>query len=69
MSPEWRIHALKLIAIGETSDPEVVKDPKKMMEIANGLAFAGIPHLIEILEGNADDEIFGLSDALVKMIK
>lgn len=69
VSPEWRVHALKLIAIGETKDPEVVKDPRRMMEIANGLAFAGVPHLIEILEDNPDDEVFGLSDALVKMIK
>jgi hypothetical protein len=69
VSPEWRVHALKLIAIGETQDPEVVKDPRKMMEIANSLAFAGMPHLIEILEENPDDEAFGLSDALVKMVK
>lgn len=69
VSPEWRVHALKLIAIGETGDPEVVKDPRKMMEIANGLAFAGMPHLIEILEDSPDDEMFGLSDALVKMLK
>jgi hypothetical protein len=69
VSPEWRTHALKLIAIGETQDPEVVKDPRRMMEIANGLAFAGMPRLIEILEESPDDEMFGLSDALVKMIK
>lgn len=69
VSPEWRVHALKLIAIGETKDPEVVKDPRRMMEIANGLAFAGMPHLIEILEEHADDEVFGLSDSLVKMVK
>lgn len=69
VSPEWRVHALKLIAIGETKDPEVIKDPRRMMEIANGLAFAGMPHLIEILEDHPDDEVFGLSDALVKMVK
>jgi hypothetical protein len=69
VSPEWRVHALKLIAIGETKDPEVIKDPRRMMEIANGLAFAGMLHLIEILGDNPDDEVFGLSDALVKMVK
>lgn len=69
VSPEWRVHALKLIAIGETEDPEVIKDPRRMMEIANGLAFAGMPHLIEVLEDHPDDEVFGLSDALVKMVK
>lgn len=69
VSPEWRVHALKLIAIGETKDPEIIKDPRRMMEIANGLAFAGMPHLIEILQDNPDDEVFGLCDALVKMVK
>lgn len=48
-SPEWRIHALKLVAIGQTSDPSIVTDGRAMMRIANGLAFAGMPHLIEVL--------------------
>lgn len=69
VSPEWRVHALQLIAIGETKDPEVIKDPRRMMEIANGLAFAGMQHLIEILEDHPDDEVFGLCDTLVKMVK
>ena len=44
-SPEWRAHALKLIAIAETGNPEVVKDPRRVLEIANGLGFAGMPHM------------------------
>jgi hypothetical protein len=38
-----------------------------MMRIANGLAFAGMPHLIEILEQNPDDEALCLADELVSM--
>jgi hypothetical protein len=67
VSPEWRAQALRLIAIAETKDPEVVKDPRQMMRIANGLAFAGMPHLIEILEQNPDDEALCLADELVSM--
>jgi hypothetical protein len=67
VSPEWRAQALRLIAIAETKDPEVVKDPRQMMRIANGLAFAGMPHLIEILEENPDDEALCLADELVSM--
>jgi hypothetical protein len=67
VSPEWRTQALRLIAIAETKDPEVVKDPRQMMRIANGLAFAGMPHLIEILEQNPDDEALCLADELVSM--
>lgn len=68
VSPEWRTHALRLIAIGATGDTTVVQDPRRMMRIANGLAFAGMPRLIEILEQNPDDEMFGLSDELVTML-
>lgn len=67
-SPEWRIHALKLIAIGETGDPTIVTDGRAMMRVANSLAFAGMPALIEILEDHLDDEAFGLSDAVVEML-
>ncbi|HXH51955.1 MAG TPA: hypothetical protein VNH53_00800 [Sphingomicrobium sp.] len=65
VSPEWRTQALRLIAIAETKDPEVVKDPRQMMRIANGLAFAGMPHLIEILEQYPDEEALCLADELV----
>lgn len=67
VSPEWRTQALRLIAIAETKDPEVVQDPRRMMRIANGLAFAGMPHLIEILEQSPDDEALGLADELASM--
>lgn len=68
ISPEWRTQALRLIAISETGETDVVQDPRRMMRIANGLAFAGMPHLIEILEQSPDDEMFGLSDELVAML-
>ena len=67
-SPEWRAHALKLIAIAETGNPEVVKEPRRVLEIANGLAFAGMPHVLEALNEAPDEEVFGLSDALKKLV-
>lgn len=68
ISPEWRADALRLIAISESGETEIVQDPRRMMRIANGLAFAGMPRLIEILEQSPDDEMFGLSDELVAML-
>jgi hypothetical protein len=68
ISPEWRSDALRLIAISESGDTEIVQDPRRMIRIANGLAFAGMPRLIEILEQNLDDEMFGLSDELIAML-
>lgn len=68
VSPEWRADALRLIAISESGETDIVQDPRRMMRIANGLAFAGMPRLIEILEQSPDDEMFGLSDELVAML-
>lgn len=68
MSPEWRTHALRLIAIGATGDTDIVQDPRRIMRIANGLAFAGMPRLIEILEQTPDDAMFCLGDELVSML-
>ncbi|MFK4259205.1 hypothetical protein [Agrobacterium tumefaciens] len=67
-SSEWRLHALKLIAIAESGNPEIVTDGRAMIRIANGLAFAGMPILIDILENNIDEEAFGLCDALIEML-
>lgn len=67
-SPEWRAHALKLIAIAETGNPEVVKEPRRVLEIANGLAFAGMPHVLEVLNESPDEEIYALSDMLEALI-
>jgi hypothetical protein len=68
VSPEWRAHALRLIAIAQTGDVGIVQDPRAMMRIANGLAFAGMPHLIEILEAYPDDVSNNLADELISMI-
>lgn len=68
VSPEWRADALRLIAISQSGETDIVQDPRRMMRIANGLAFAGMPRLIEILDQNPDDEMFALSDELVAML-
>lgn len=67
-NPEWRIDALKLIAVAESGDPNIVTEGRRMMKIANGLAFAGMPVLIDILEENLDEEALGLCDALSEML-
>jgi hypothetical protein len=67
-SPEWRAHALKLIAIAETGNPEVVKEPRRVLEIANGLAFAGMPHVLEVLNEAPDEAVLALSDMLEDLV-
>src|SRR4051812_16337001 len=45
----WRVQALMLIAIAVEDSVNIVGEPRKMMAIANGLAAAGIPEVVEML--------------------
>lgn len=54
-SHSWRPTALTLLAIAESSDPEIVERPGEMMRIANGYAIAGFPLLFTMLEGRGED--------------
>ena len=60
----WRIHLLMVIAIGETSDVQIVSEPRKMISLANGLAIAGLPRVIDMLSDGGLDPIWNLSDAI-----
>ena len=68
MSDPWRIHTLMLIAVGKTNDEQIVSDPWKMIALANGLAAAGLPMVIEMLEGKSDT-IWNLSDAVSTLLR
>ena len=63
-SDPWRVHTLMLIAIGETGDVQIVAEPGKMMALANGLAVAGLPKVIEMLKDGDAEPIWNLSDAI-----
>jgi hypothetical protein len=68
-SDPWRVHTLMLVAIGQTGDIQIVSEPRKMMAIANGLAVAGLPKVVEMLKDGEADPIWNLSDALETMLK
>ncbi|MXY25151.1 MAG: hypothetical protein F4Y45_11600 [Acidobacteria bacterium] len=63
-SDPWRVHTLMLIAIGKTGDIQIVAEPRKMMALANGLAVAGLPKVIDMLKDGAAEPIWNLSDAI-----
>jgi hypothetical protein len=65
----WRIHTLMMIAISKTGDVQVVSEPRSMMSLANGLAVAGMPKVIEMLKDGAADPIWNLSDSLENMLQ
>ena len=60
----WRVQAMMLVAIAVEDNVEVVGEPRRMMAIGNGLAAAGIPHLVEMLRDGDQDAIWNLSEAL-----
>ncbi len=61
----WRVQAIMLAAIAVEKSAEVVGDPSRMIAIANGLAAAGVPHIVEMLTNGADDAIWNLSEGLM----
>ena len=64
----WRINAIMLVALHVANDEDVVSDPNKMMAIANGLAAAGVPTVVEMCEGGEQAPIWNLSDAFVELL-
>ena len=68
-SDPWRIHTLMLIAISRSGDVQVVSEPRKMMALANGLAVAGLPRVIEMLKDGDAEPIWNLSDAVDVLLR
>ena len=66
----WRIQVVMLVAITIEDNVEVVGDPHRMMAIANGLAAAGVPHIVEMLQRDRNlDPIWNLSDSLYEILE
>ena len=57
-----------LVAIDIENDENVVTNPNRMIEIANGIAAAGIPHIVEMLQEGGQAPIWNLSDALTEEV-
>ena len=64
----WRIRALILLALAIDKSIDVVDDTGKIMAIANGLAAAGEPLIVEMLGGGHDREIWNLSESLEALL-
>ena len=65
-----RVQAVMLVAIAVDGSVEIVNKPRRMMDIANGLAAAGVPHIVEMLQRDRNqDPIWNLSDALAEILR
>lgn len=60
----WRVQTVMLIAISQEDNVEVVAEPRRMIVIANGLAAAGIPGIVNMLKDGDQDPIWNLSESL-----
>jgi hypothetical protein len=60
----WRVQALMLVAIAHENNVEIVGEPRRMIALANGLAAAGIPHVVDMLRDGDQDAIWNFSEAL-----
>lgn len=67
-SDPWRVHILMLIAIAQAEAIDVVSEPRRMMAIANGLAVAGLPKVIDMLKTGGGDPIWNLSEAMEDLV-
>jgi len=68
-SDPWRVHTLMLLAIGHSGEVQIVSEPRRMMALANGLAVAGIPKVVEMLKEGDAEPIWNLSDALDGLLR
>ena len=60
----WRIEAIMMTALAIEKSIDVVSDTAKMIRIANGLAAAGAPLIVEMLTDGSDSPIWNLSRSL-----
>ena len=67
-SDSWRVQIVMLVAIAVEDDVEVVADPNRMMAVANRLAAAGVPYVVQMLEEGGAEPIWNLSDALEQLL-
>lgn len=65
----WRVHMLMLVAIAQSGTIEIVSEPRRMMALANGLAIAGFPLVLEMIKDGTGDPIWNLSEALEGAIR
>ena len=64
----WRVQAIMLIAIAVEDNVEIAAEPRRMVAIANGLAAAGVPSIVEMLQDGGQDPIWNLSEAIEKIL-
>ena len=68
-SDSWRVQAVMLIAIAYEESVDIVGEPRKVIQIANGLAATGVPLLVEMLEDGDQMAIWNMSESIEQHLK
>ena len=68
-SNQERIAFIELLAISVSGQVEIVREPRRVISIANGLAEAGMPHLVEMLEEGRQKPLFNLIRSLQFLVQ
>ena len=67
-SDPWRIQFLRLIALHVKGEPEILSHPSDIIAMANGLAAAGIPAIVDMLTDGDEPPIWNISNAVEQLI-
>ena len=65
MSDPWRILHLEAIAISHFKDVEVIREPAKVVNLANEFAATGLPLLVDVVRDPSSEPIWLAGDYLV----
>jgi hypothetical protein len=65
----WRVQAVMLISIALEDNVDIAAEPRRMMTIANGLAAAGGPSIVDMLRDGDQDAIWNLSENLDEFLR
>ena len=65
----WQAQAIMLIAIELEGDLDIVLKPRIMMNKANGLAAAGVPYIVKMLNEGSHKPIWNLSEEIEKLMQ
>ena len=64
-----RVELLELIAISASGDPDIISTPAECMRLINGLAAAGLPEVLQMLESGNSKPIWNLTDSLLDRLE
>lgn len=67
-SDPWRVEILELLAIGFSGDPQIIRNPRDVIQLANDLAAAGMPEVREMLREGRAQPIWNLSQQVLDRI-